>query len=604
MIRRGCDVDFKSQFLMTPLLWSASRGYQEVVKELLDSRSSVKNTDLFGNSSLIWSCKKGYFEISKLLIKFGSEINHIGFKGCTPLICAVKSQNIDLIDLLLSMGADPNIIDLQGFSALMHAVQKEKFSVVETLLKYGSYVNISNKNGITPLMLSSKKGHLQIVELLLSKYADINSSDSEGMNALLYTTQEGHYKIVEILIKHGAKLESYNKSHMNPLLISVSKGFTKCVRVLIRNGANCFAQDAYGRTPLHLASLSKNINICRLILNCVNDYSILFTPDNVGKTPYSIDSFNSDRILCCLFREKLLRENLNILNKNNDLAEIVALTQIITYKYLDENLFISVLNKSSNSFSEICSLIKDEIQEHNIEKKNGFIKLQKINNTFENINARTLSSITASPTNMKIKSIQRQRINNVIIFIIFSLSIFLFLWYCNIDVTHCSIIIILFVILVFIVNFTAQRWCIRFKIAFKNSKMMFYFRNFILILKIMLLEQPMTSEQSLYDVSPIIINFKFNKNNENVINISDFLKTMINDYEKENYSIPFRFHAKFINNGSSMNHRTKQVFRKQLKFFSSITTLIVIYILTISSILMIRPFTNFIQFSIIWHYSY
>jgi len=173
------------------------------------------------------------------------------------------------VKLLLGEGLDPNAQQTDGMllgggegdTPLHKAVQSRGDSARETaefLIEHGAGLDIRNEHGKTPLHSSSGR---QTAELLLDNGADLNAEDSEGRTPLHRVVEDTSIEeagaLTSLFLERGAdpnrQLGEDNKS-INLIHLAAGEGTKEAAQALLDGGADPFAEDEYGRTPLHRAA--------------------------------------------------------------------------------------------------------------------------------------------------------------------------------------------------------------------------------------------------------------------------------------------------------------------------------------------------------------
>ncbi|KAF2968452.1 hypothetical protein GQX73_g5073 [Xylaria multiplex] len=177
--RQKSNLETRDQHGRTPLLKAAYNGDPGAVKILLDSGAEVNalNTldrgaevdasDTSGQTVLIIASARGYDTVVKLLLNSGAEVNALDKSGRTALMIASTYGYDAVVKLLLNSGAEINASDMLGETALMMASRKGYGDVVELLLNSGAEINASDMLGETALMMASGRGYDNMVNLLL-----------------------------------------------------------------------------------------------------------------------------------------------------------------------------------------------------------------------------------------------------------------------------------------------------------------------------------------------------------------------------------------------------------------------------------------------------
>ena len=233
-----------------------------------------------------------------------------------PLHLAARKGNLEKLQILLQNGEDPNEKTGAGSFALYLAVKQNHTKAVELLLQNGANPNLKTKHfGNTSLQLAVKQNHTEAVELLLQYGADPNQETSRGITVLHQAVIKDKKDIAQILLKHGVNLDKYMvkdtkslfkkntefksaKRILRPAIILFlicetknNKQITKKIDAIFNNLQNGINFKIKGKTPLHYAVKSRNLQMVDALLNAGADSSM---QDNEGKTPlhYAVKSRN------------------------------------------------------------------------------------------------------------------------------------------------------------------------------------------------------------------------------------------------------------------------------------------------------------------------
>jgi ankyrin repeat protein len=107
--------------------------------------------------------------------------------------------------------------------------------------------------GKTLLMKAVKKGDIREIKQLLKNKATLNAQNDKGETALAIASRWGNdARIVKMLLNAGANPNTTEATGLTPLQTAVISGNVDKARLLLDNGAQVNAQDTYrGRTPLN-----------------------------------------------------------------------------------------------------------------------------------------------------------------------------------------------------------------------------------------------------------------------------------------------------------------------------------------------------------------
>ncbi|GAQ42408.1 hypothetical protein TRIVIDRAFT_229138 [Aspergillus niger] len=337
-ISSGNDMNARDSDGMTPLAYAAKYGHLEVVKLLLDSRSSFPDpADQYGKTPLLIAAFRGHGEIARLLIQHGANPHAKDDSGCsalcgaaetgdielmqffidlgTSLAHAFRSGKIEAVQFLLSQGADPDVQDELGDTLLCDAAVSGDEDIVNELLRRGVRVNITGSSGFTPLHYAAKGGSVNIVRALINAGAYLNAQDS-GLNsplayaimhdfneaalhllrcgadpnlkdrnaevALFHATRKSNVQMVVALLEHGADPNSLNKEHESPLFLAAGQTDTEILKCLRRFKADPRIENKYMQSPLFPAARNGNCSVIDELIDMGLDVN---KTDDKGNTP-------------------------------------------------------------------------------------------------------------------------------------------------------------------------------------------------------------------------------------------------------------------------------------------------------------------------------
>lgn len=304
LIQRGA---LECPSLWSPELfwWACQRGYEEVVKRLLDTGLNIdslrdlngrtplmaaicsRNTRVFllllsrirnvderdheGQTALFIAANIGNAQIVHFLLSRASWIDYSDRHGVTPLMAAIRSRNTEAFYRLLLRCKEYDQIDETGRTALHHAVDVYNIPAVAKLLQKSRALNLPDRFGCTPLLIAARHGWVSIVALLLQKSdINVNVKDSEGYSPLTWAVTNRASTMVSHLLEHGAKVEEDSDilhPRYPPLLIQTSaSGHMDIVCRLLQYGARTEVQDSSRLTPLIHAACSGYTGIIDMLL--------------------------------------------------------------------------------------------------------------------------------------------------------------------------------------------------------------------------------------------------------------------------------------------------------------------------------------------------
>ena len=243
-----------------------------------DGATPLTIVDQEGRAIIHHVCKKGDEDLTLHLLKVGADPTVQDSQGYTPLHYACEGGHIKCLNYLLYFSQNPaeclNIINNHGTSALhmqilagdqriLHLVcERKDICVIKRLLEAGANANLPDGFGFTPLM-----------RVLIGKA--VNGSD-----------------VLKFLPELRSSMSSRSSSTLQ-LSIGESQTFTmcietelsvSCIKYLISFGASLEAQDAFGRSALHIACIFGHSALLHFLAPN-GDFHHMLTKDSSGCTP-------------------------------------------------------------------------------------------------------------------------------------------------------------------------------------------------------------------------------------------------------------------------------------------------------------------------------
>ena len=124
----------------TPLQRAASRGYSNIVRELIEFGADVSIENNVKNTALHYAAVSGKIDIIKQLIAAGEDINHRGYDNSSALVMAIKNKCFDAAKFLMEAGADVNLRNQHSDSPLFYAIANCANDLVILLIQKGALI--------------------------------------------------------------------------------------------------------------------------------------------------------------------------------------------------------------------------------------------------------------------------------------------------------------------------------------------------------------------------------------------------------------------------------------------------------------------------------
>jgi serine/threonine-protein phosphatase 6 regulatory ankyrin repeat subunit B len=251
---------------VTPVFAASAKGYDKIVKRLLDSKANVD------------AAVKKTFKSNK----------QITVKGTTPVMAALENGHSFVVYMLLSQEANVKLADENGLSPILIAAAKKDVKMLGDLIDRGAKVNDRTSSpfdqngetvfaGTTPLMAAVANNRDDNALLLMQKGADVKAVAKNGVDALFMASANGDEEMVKILLKKGAEPKNQTTQEFksrekivflgsDALLAASDGGYTGVVKFLLKAGADPTASSQNGTTALMAASARGHLDIVKVLL--------------------------------------------------------------------------------------------------------------------------------------------------------------------------------------------------------------------------------------------------------------------------------------------------------------------------------------------------
>ena len=234
-------------------------------QELIDQR----------NALLYQAIAQNDFQALQQAVKMGALINANDHFGHSPLHYAAYKGNGGFVDFLLRNGGNPNTRSKHLSTPLHSAAWGRNLKVAEILLEDGADVNARSDEGETPAMTAALRGEKELLEILFSLSADPHAKDMYGSNLYDLASAGGHLQILDIL-------DELKVQNNHPFHSAAGKGDLKMIKQFLNEGRRVDEKDAFGATPLIIATVSGKVDVVRFLLSKSAD------PKIIAKEGYSM----------------------------------------------------------------------------------------------------------------------------------------------------------------------------------------------------------------------------------------------------------------------------------------------------------------------------
>ncbi|KAK7139556.1 hypothetical protein R3I93_016630 [Phoxinus phoxinus] len=309
LLKSGADVNAEQENGETAMHVAARHGDLEMMRALIQEGGDVTWRSKVDENCLHVAVRHCHAPVvEEILISLTNERSRQEAELCvcegnqtgeTPLHLAAQlrrdsvhrtDEDVCIIKTLMEHHADITAVTRQSGETPLHysarvgntAVLQEMLSNVPTS-QLQTAINKHTESGWSPLLLAADQGHTEVVRVLLQNNARVDVFDEEGKAAIHLAAEQGHQDIVDILLSHKAFVNTKTKLGLTPLHLSARSGSARLVRLLVEtHQASVDALSLRKQTPLHLAAVGGQLDVCSSLLNLNADIT---AADIRGQTP-------------------------------------------------------------------------------------------------------------------------------------------------------------------------------------------------------------------------------------------------------------------------------------------------------------------------------
>jgi uncharacterized protein len=307
LLAAGARADVANRNNVTPLALAAGNGSAALIGELLAHGAAPNELSGEGQTPLMLAARNGEPRAVELLLTKGADVNAIEpFRGQTALMWAAGEGNTEAVRLLAAHGAALEAKSLSGFTALLFAVREAQLDALNALLELGANPNAVGPEGTSALNLAVVNAYYEVASMLLAHGADPNLPDVRGspLHTLAWLRKPGatgqaavgaeadapptpvgrvtSLELAKELLAHGANPNvriDWHESRFQkeggtarnppglvlgrhlltyvgatPFYVAAKNGDAPLMRILADGGADPKLPNAFGVTPLMVAS--------------------------------------------------------------------------------------------------------------------------------------------------------------------------------------------------------------------------------------------------------------------------------------------------------------------------------------------------------------
>lgn len=198
------DINARDKLGRTALLWAASRGETDAVRQLLDHGANPNVSDFRGGQTPLHAAAAGGIldRIQTLLGKSDAWLASFDLHPGPPTGFAniIPESRTAVMELLLHHGANINGQNtIHDNTALHQSILAGMFANAKFLIERGANVEVKNINGDTPLAVCIWESQIDIFNYLLSRGARLDYITVMAENILHTVARTRNIKVMRIL---------------------------------------------------------------------------------------------------------------------------------------------------------------------------------------------------------------------------------------------------------------------------------------------------------------------------------------------------------------------------------------------------------------------
>ncbi|KAF9414536.1 hypothetical protein HW555_007610 [Spodoptera exigua] len=349
LLKSGAGPNKATEDGQTPVHVAAKYGNLATLVLLLEDGGDPLRKTKTGETPLHMACRSCKPDVVRHLIEFvkdhkgenvaTSYIDSVDEDGASALhfACKITKEEVKIptadrqvVKCLIENGADVTLITKHNYETAFHfcAIAGNN-DVMTEMIAHISPADVSralnkqNSIGWTPLLIACHRGHMELVSTLLTNHARVDVFDTEGRSALHLAAEHGFLQVCDALLTNKAFINSKARNGRTALHLAAMNGYAHLVKFLIRDhNAMIDVLTLKKQTPLHLASASGQIEVCKLLLELGANID---ATDELGQKPIHAAAQNNYNEVVQLFLQQHPNLVMATTKDGNTCAHIAAI---------------------------------------------------------------------------------------------------------------------------------------------------------------------------------------------------------------------------------------------------------------------------------------
>ncbi len=287
LVAAGADVDAVNDLGVPPLWIALDDANVDVALRLIEGGADPNTRLPTGETALMTAARHGLGTVVGRLLERGADARLAEHeRGQTALMWAAAGGHADVARRLLESGGGVRARTAGRFTALLFAARAGDLETARLLLQAGADLEARAIDGSTPLLVASRSadalagidwrvipyasGHEETALHLIERGADVTAADRLGRTALHAAVETGRPRLAAALLEAGADVDARFTGRVaalrgdyvsrapykgaTPFWLAARAADLELMRLLLDAGADPFLPNAFGTTPLMVAS--------------------------------------------------------------------------------------------------------------------------------------------------------------------------------------------------------------------------------------------------------------------------------------------------------------------------------------------------------------